>query len=397
MTAPQHFDYIVVGGGLQGCLVLHALEHHRPDARILLIERADELCGNHTWSFHETDVPLTAWEWLRPLVEYRWPAYRVSFPGMARRVELPYATITSDGLRRATCELCRVDEPWEGNRQHSVRFGEACEILSPTQVRLGDERIVEATVVLDCRGRSALRSNSVGAGFQTFLGCEYSLHERWPAIEPTIMDVREDQAEGFEFLYELPFGPHRVLLEYTRFSADTRCNPQRAEELISRRLAESGVRSLQLVRQEQGCLPMPYTKVAGHDEPALAGGYAGGWCHVATGYSMPLAIRFAELVAVSQPGDLVAAAAAVFSQDASRRAFSRFLNRLLFCLVKPQDRWKIFRRFYSVLGEDRIARFYGHRFTLSDAARIVIGKPPTGLAPLRFLQSFVPLAKSVSP
>ena len=397
MTTPEHFDYIVVGGGLQGCLLLHALAHHRPEARVLLTERADELCGNHTWSFHETDVPLNAWEWLRPLVEYRWPAYRVSFPGMARRVELPYATITSDGLRRATCDLRRVDEPGVGSRQRLLRFGETCEILSPTQVRLGDKRVVEATVVLDCRGRSDLQANSVGAGFQAFVGCEYSIHERWPASEPTLMDVREDQAEGFEFLYELPFGPHRVLLEYTRFSADTQCNPKRAEELISKRLAESGVRSPELVRQEQGCLPMPYIKANVRAEPALAGGYAGGWCHVATGYSMPLAIRFAEVVAVSQPRDLAASVGAVFLQDASRRAFSRFLNRLLFCLVKPQDRWKIFRRFYGVLGEDRIARFYSHRFTVFDAARIVIGKPPTGLSPLRFLQSFAPLAKSVSP
>jgi lycopene beta-cyclase len=108
---------------------------------------------------------------------------------------------------------------------------------------------------------------------------------------------------------------------------------------------------------------------------------------------MPLAIRFAELVAQSRPdrvaGDLAAAAA----DDALRRGFSRFLNRLLFCLVKPQDRWKIFRRFYSVLPEDRIARFYSHRFSAADAARIVIGRPPSGLAPLRFAKSFFSLSR----
>jgi lycopene beta-cyclase len=73
-----------------------------------------------------------------------------------------------------------------------------------------------------------------------------------------------------------------------------------------------------------------------------------------------------------------------------RRSFARFLNRLLFCLVKPADRWKIFRRFYSVLSDEQIARFYGHRFTAGDAARIVVGRPPTGLAPIRFARSFFP-------
>jgi hypothetical protein len=75
--------------------------------------------------------------------------------------------------------------------------------------------------------------------------------------------------------------------------------------------------------------------------------------------------------------------------------FSRFLNRLLFCLVSAEDRWKIFHRFYRTLPEERIARFYAHRFTVTDAARIVIGRPPAGLAPLRFARSFVSLPRPV--
>ncbi|MEM8495734.1 MAG: lycopene cyclase family protein, partial [Planctomycetota bacterium] len=75
--------------------------------------------------------------------------------------------------------------------------------------------------------------------------------------------------------------------------------------------------------------------------------------------------------------------------DSWRRGFARFLNRLLFCLVTPRHRWKIFRRFYRVLPEERIARFYAHRFNVADAARIVIGRPPTGLAPVRFFKSLV--------
>ena len=397
MMTGASFDYVIVGGGLQGCLLVHALAHHRPDARVLVIERAPELCGNHTWSFHETDVPPDAWAWLGPLVAFRWPAYRVAFPGMVRRVELGYATVTSDGLREATMPLATGERrPHDGGRC-VFRLGEACEILSPTQVRLGDATVFESTAVIDCRGRAGSPAKPAGAGFQAFLGCEYQLTEPWPAAEPTVMDVPKDQADGFEFLYELPFGPHRVLLEYTRFSEATSCDEERAERLISARLSEAGVGSPQLVRREQGCLPMPYAAPDVQSDRVVAGGYAGGWFHAATGYSMPLAIRFAELVASSQPHDLSAAVEAAASQDAARRGFSRFLNRLLFCLVKPQDRWKIFKRFYSVLREDRIARFYSHRFTVADAARIVIGKPPTGLAPLRFAQSFAPLAKPVLP
>jgi lycopene beta-cyclase len=387
MRPAGEFDHLIVGGGLQGCLLAQAIAAHRPAAKVLLVERADDLCGNHTWSFHESDIPQEARGWFDPLVAHRWPGYRVRFPGLSRRVGIPYATITSDRLREATRALTAADSS-AGRRPLVIRSGEACEIVSPSRVRLGDATDVEAATVIDCRGRAA-GGPPRGAGYQSFIGHEYRTDRPWPAAEPTVMDVRPDQACGFEFLYELPLGPDRVLLEYTRFSGEPACDESRAEALIATRLAEAGVASLELVRTERGCLPMPYATPARGEGLSVAGGYAGGWYHAATGYSMPLAVRFADIAGRSTPDSIAAELAAAASQDSLRRGFARFLNRLLFCLVTPRDRWKIFRRFYRVLSEERIARFYAHRFTVADAARIVIGRPPTGLAPLRFARSFL--------
>jgi lycopene beta-cyclase len=253
-------------------------------------------------------------------------------------------------------------------------------------------------VVLDCRGRPESERQSAGpatAGYQTFIGREYKTSARWPAAEPTVMDVPRDQADGFEFLYELPLGPDRVLLEYTRFHEEPGLDDARAAGLIAKRLAEAGAGLATPLRTERGCLPMPYAETARREGPWPAGGYAGGWFHPATGYSMPLAVRFAELVARARPDHVAAEVEAAVANDRLRRGFSRFLNRLLFCLVQAEDRWTIFRRFYRVLREERIARFYAHRFTFTDAARIVIGRPPTGLAPLRFARSFAPLPRTV--
>jgi lycopene beta-cyclase len=408
MTARPEFDYCIVGGGLQGCLLAHALAWHRPEAAVLLLERADALCGNHTWSFHETDVAEQARGWFDPLVTHRWPGYRVRFPALSRRVGIPYATITSDRLREATLSLAgKRAHALAGKRAHAgrlvVRTGEPCEILSPTAVRLGGHAdvschtVIDCRLVIDCRGRAAAGSPG-GAGYQTFIGHEYETGLRWPATEPTVMDVPADQTEGFEFLYELPLGPHRVLLEYTRFHEEPACDEARAAKLIATRLAEAGAGSATLIRTERGCLPMPYAAGAAGEGRSLAGGYrslaggyAGGWYHAATGYSMPLAVRFAELVGRASPDGVAAEIASATGKDRLRRGFTRFLNRLLFCLVRPADRWKIFLRFYRVLPEERIARFYGHRFTFTDAARIAIGRPPTGLAPIRFARSFVSL------
>jgi lycopene beta-cyclase len=390
MTSVPEFDYGIVGGGLQGCLVAHALAWHRPEATVLLLEQADELCGNHTWSFHETDVAESAKSWFDPLVAHRWPGYRVRFPTLSRRVKIPYATITSDRLREGTLSLAGGAVGLARPGRLVVRTGESCDIIAPNAGRLGGTADVSCRVVLDCRGRAEGGSPG-GAGYQTFIGHEYETARCWPAAEPTVMDVPADQAAGFEFLYELPLGPDRVLLEYTRFHEEPVCPESRAAALISARLAEAGAGSAKLIRTEHGCLPMPYAAPASRDGPSPAGGYAGGWYHAATGYSMPLAVRFAELVARARPDRVAAEIASAAAEDRLRRGFARFLNRLLFCLVKPEDRWKIFRRFYRVLPEERIARFYAHRFTVNDAARIMIGWPPIGLAPIRFARSFVSL------
>lgn len=387
LTGP--FDHVIVGGGLQGCLLAQALAHHRPEARVILIERASDLCGNHTWSFHETDIPEQARVWFDPLVDHRWPGYLVRFPGLSRRVGIPYATISSVGLRAATRRLAAETEGRTGRGALVIRSGEASEIMSSTRVRLGDGTLVDGVTVVDCRGRAASAGQPRGAGYQSFIGHEFRIGRRWPATEPTVMDVREDQACGFEFLYELPFGPDRVLLEYTRFSVEPTCDESRAESLIATRLAEAGVNVTERLRTERGCLPMPYVASAKAPAASVAGGYAGGWYHAATGYSMPLAVRFADIVARAEPDRIADDLATAAAGDSLRRGFTRFLNRLLFCLVTPRDRWKIFRRFYRVLSEDRIARFYAHRFTIADAARIVIGRPPSGLAPIRFAKSFL--------
>jgi len=388
MSLSGPYDFVIVGGGLQGCLLAHAVAHHRPAAGVLLVERGSDLCGNHTWSFHESDIPEQARAWFDPLVTYRWPGYRVRFPGLSRRVGIPYATISADGLRAATLRLAGAAKRRTGGGL-MIRTGETCEIVSPTCGQLGDGCRVAAATVIDCRGRAAAPGPPRGAGYQSFIGHEFRVGQRWPAAEPTVMDVREDQARGFEFLYELPFGPDRVLLEYTRFGDEPACDEARAEALINTRLSEAGVNVAERLRTERGCLPMPYSAPARTSDAAVAGGYAGGWYHAATGYSMPLAVRFADLVARAAPERLAEELAAAAAADSLRRGFARFLNRLLFCLVTPGDRWKIFRRFYRVLSEDRIARFYAHRFTIADAARIVIGWPPSGLAPLRLVRSFL--------
>jgi lycopene beta-cyclase len=176
-------------------------------------------------------------------------------------------------------------------------------------------------------------------------------------------------------------------VEDTRFSNSPLIDREECLNKVRCYLAELGCTDWRIVREETGVLPMPTCgPLPGSELPQLAGGYRGGWFHAATGYSFPMATAVAEIVAKSPVAELPEALQRLGNEHAGRARFARFLNRLLFDLVKPQTRFQIFRRFYRVLDEPRIARFYGHRFTRFDAFRIVVGIPPRGLRPLNFFR-----------
>ncbi len=258
-------------------------------------------------------------------------------------------------------------------------------------MRLSDGAEISGTLVLDNRGPAVSAHASFGGGYQKFWGFEVQLSTDWPYDHPIVMDDRIDQSDGFRFVYSLPLEPRRVLVEDTRFSNSPSIQRGECLQQVTSYLAARDCRDWKIVREEHGVLPMPTGGILpGHALPELtAGGYRGGWFHAATGYSFPLAVQVAQAVATTPPHRLTDTLQQLRQQHAGRARFARFLNRLLFDLVLPRTRYQIFRRFYRVLDESAIARFYGHRFTRFDAFRIVVGLPPGGLRPLNFIRSLL--------
>jgi lycopene beta-cyclase len=370
-----------------------AIAHHQPNARWIIIEQQEKLAGNHTWSFHETDLTNDCASWAKPIAEYRWPRYQIRVGGRARTVEIPYRTCSSSHFERV---LIAVAEQVPGKILTHTTVAE----LQENGVVLGDGRRLDATVVIDNRGPAPLNASSFAGGFQKFWGFELELNSDWPHANPIVMDDQIDQKDGFRFIYTLPMEPRRVLVEDTRFSNTTSIDREECLEKVRAYVISRGCHDWRIVREEHGVLPMPTNGfMPGSGLPMLAGGYRGGWFHAATGYSFPMALRVAQTVATNPIDQLADALQRLSQEHAWRGRFSRFLNRLLFELVKPQTRYQIFRRFYRVLGEPAIARFYGHRFTALDAFRIVVGVPPMGLQPLKFIRSYkrLPSRQVVAP
>jgi lycopene beta-cyclase len=117
----------------------------------------------------------------------------------------------------------------------------------------------------------------------------------------------------------------------------------------------------------------------------LVAGYRGGYFHPATGYSLPAAVRVAEIIgehALTAP--LGMDWQRFVRRHRAQVSYALQLNRLLFSGFAETDMWAVLERFYR-LPPDLIARFYALSSTMSDRARILIGRPPRGFSLLRAL------------
>jgi len=371
-----------VGGGLQAGLVALAVGFYQPQARLLILEREPNFGGNQTWSCHQSDIPPSAREWFGQIPAERWPSYLVKHQNFVREIKIGYQSIRSADFYRHVKLAC---EKIGANFQ--FRSGVDVREVDLTEVVLSNQEKIGARCVIDCRGFLP-DENSSGLGFQKFFGWEVQLPKPWHCQLPMVMDFDENQQDGFRFTYALPFADGQVLLQDTRFSNVSTIDHLDSQLRLASYLKLHGHEEFKVVREEHGCLPMPYGRFQPNDRSALRGGFRGGWFHAATGYSLPLAMRFAEAVAsvdARMAGDSIAQ---LWRQHANRAKKARFLNRMLFCLVRPESRQQIFRHFYKSLPESVISRFYSHSFSRLDFLRVVLGKPPGGLTPIQFLNSY---------
>lgn len=360
-------EVVIAGGGLAGSLVAWRLASTRPDVQVRLIERDATLGGNHTWSFHDTDLAGAARTWLDPLVVARWPSYDVRFPGHTRTIHGAYASISSSRLHE-------VIAPALGNR---LRLDAGIAHVAPDHLVLGTGEQVRASVVVDARGDLPV---SVPRGWQTFLGQELEFAQDHGVVVPTIMDATVAQENGYRFMYVLPFTPRRLLVEDTCYADGPAVDVGAARAAIGRYAEAHGWTRHTVSREEIGSLPLP---LGGSIEafwpdaqPRI--GMRAGLFHPTTGYSLLDAVATADLVAGLPLTDAAATAASLRAFAASRwngRSFFRLLNRLLFRAARPDERVRVLEQFYR-RPADLIARFYAARLTRMDHVRLMSGRPP---------------------
>lgn len=370
MSRAERLDVVLVGGGLANGLIAWRLAQLRPELRLHLLESGPGVGGNHTWSFHEGDLTAAEHAWMASFVTYRWTDNEVRFPNRRKRLGTGYCSISSERFRTLLEERL-------GAR---IRCKARAAAVTATAVVLDDGTAIETGCVIDGRGHAP--SRHMRLGFQKFLGQEIEMAGPHGVDRPVIMDATVPQSDGYRFVYLLPLTATRLLIEDTYYADGADLDRARLAASIGQYMSDHGWQARQIVREEEGILPIAIDGdiEAFWDEKAgvAASGLAAGLFHPTTGYSLPDAVKLADRIAALP--DLSAEAVHAETRRHSietwkERGFFRMLNRLLYFAGDASQRYRILEHFYR-LDAPLVARFYAARLKTRDKLRILTGKPP---------------------
>ncbi len=378
-------DLVIVGAGLSGLMVAWLCLDKNPDLTVTLIESSDKIAGDHTWSFNMNDILPDLQDWVKPVIAHQWDQYDVKFPKRERTLDITYCTGNSDTLRACV-------QPHIESGRLKVRLNTLAEKLSAYEVILEDGEKLTAACVLDARGFKA--NDDVFLGYQKFVGHVIKTKIPHGVERPIIMDATVDQLDGYRFVYCLPFSETELLVEDTYYADGPELEADSVESRISDYIGDRlKVDTYDVIRRETGVLPITLavdpdygTDVSGEKTEAVKLGMTGGYYHAVTGYSLPEAVKSANVVYDMIEQNKPDFSAALLHEMAYHRvdhyheeSFLRMLNRMMFRAAKPEKRYKVLERFYG-LPEDLVERFYRNRISKADKLKVLIGKPPVSVS-----------------
>jgi lycopene beta-cyclase len=360
-------DLILVGGGLANGLLAWRLAMTRPEVSFVLLERGASLGGEHTWTFHGTDVTKAQLEWLWVLATKSWHAHDVAFGREVRRLGGGHHALTGEDLHWKLSE--RLGE--------RVRLRTEVVELAATHVVLAGGERLEARAVIDGRGPPPAPAGP--CGWQHTFTRDVELEAPHALDAPLFVDARFEEPRGVRWVSLFPWDARRLVVR------DTLLTTQREPELSQHRarldtyLEAQKLRVTAVRREVSAVLPLPLGGAAPVlDAPRI--GVAAGLFHASTGASLPMAVDVAEalpaLTELSAPS-LTAWLAAHARRHWAQQAFFRAFNRVLF--TSPPERQLPLLEALHRHDEASLARFHAGTVDLFD--RLAIMRDSLRVAP----------------
>lgn len=368
-------DLAIIGGGLSGGLIALAARRARPERRVLLIEAAPRLGGNHLWSFIDSDVDDKAKALLEPLVNYGWREFQVVFPSYKRALPHSFYSIRSDRFDEALREAMPAE---------SILTGRRATGLSPDGVVLEDGTMIAAHGVVDSRGPADL--SLLDLHYRKFVGYELTLDGPHSVRRATLIDAAADPAEGFQYMTMLPIENDRLFIEDVRYEGFAELDMADHGQRIVNHAARFGWRIRSSARGHAGIIPVAlggdfedYWKSGG--EGVAKTGLRAALFHPVSGNTLADAARTAWMIAEADDWSGAALHAMLHAHAAKcwakRSWYRRFADRML-RHGAVSDSYRMLEALY-MMDSDLIARFHGMTLGMADRMALSLGDGPMPL------------------
>ena len=323
-------EVLIVGLGPAGRAVAHRAVAAGLD--VLAVDPQPDRPWTATYAAWLDELP----SWLPPSVL----AARVDEPAAwtvrPHRIERPYGVFDASALQRSLAlEPARV------------RAGRV-DVVAPDRVTLADGSVLRARSVIDARGVPADRSRAQ----QTAFGVTVDTATAAPVLEGRaawFMDWRRDNrtrsGDAPSFLYAVPLGGGRVLLEETCLVGRPAIPLAELRRRLEARLAARGVTL-------SGTEPVERVRFAVQPPPGSARGVArfgarGGLMHPGTGYAVAASLAAADPVAHALAGGR-SATAALWSPSARAVAQLRASGLRVLLGLRPEQTPAFFAGFFTL-------------------------------------------------
>jgi lycopene beta-cyclase len=360
-------DYLFSGAGASATLLLLNMEKQGllQDKKILIIDPDTKHNNDKTYCFwSEQNEPLTLL--CRNLISHQWDEVSVNRNIKESLLPKKYFHISSIDVYK---ELRRIINQYnfqriEGSVIEMITIENGVKVITDTSV-------CESSLVFDSRPPKYLPpKNDDTHLLQSFIG--YVITTDDPILNTNCMDLMDfnvDQLGATQFMYVLPLGEGKILVELTRFGIDA-ITQKEANSVLDLYITQR-FGNFQILDIEIGCIPMSTADISVEYLPGVIaiGGRAGA-VKPSTGYAFKNMFNHAERLADSLKRNIEPAVIA----DSSR---FRFYDRLLLLILtkQPSQGKPIFEALFKKNEIKNVFLFLDEKTTLIQDIRIFLTLP----------------------
>jgi len=364
---PTKVDYLFAGAGASATLLLMCMEKQGllKDKKILILDPDTKQNNDKTycfWSDQNEQLTLQC----QHLISHQWDEVSVNRNEQESLLPKKYFHISGIDVYK---ELRRIID-----QHHLKRIQSSVIELTPIEngVKvITDTEVWESSLVFDSRPPKYLPLKKDDAHLlQSFIGYVIATDEPNSNINCVdLMDFNVDQLGATQFMYVLPLGEGKTLVELTRFGLEP-ISQNEAKPILDVYI-KNRFGKYQIQHTEIGCIPMSTAAISVQPLPGVIpiGGRAGA-VKPSTGYAFKNMFRHAERVADSLKRNIKPA---VIAESSRFRFYDRLL--LLILTKQPSQGKIIFEALFKKNETKNVLQFLDEKTSLFQDIRIFLTLP----------------------